>query len=120
MLSLLLGSAAASAGMLLVSSKNYPGGYALHRLHLLEQPGFGSRGLGRGQRGQRLDPPKRVHIGTLPAMTGVSRFGELGHPWSYSKVRLYITVSTVAGCSARYIWGWFGFLKRASGLSHPL
>ena len=27
-----------------------------------------------------------MHIDVLPAMTGVTRFGELGEPWTYSKV----------------------------------
>jgi len=30
--------------------------------------------------------PMRVHIGTLPAMTGVSRFGQTARHWTYNKV----------------------------------
>lgn len=30
--------------------------------------------------------PFYMHIDVLPAMTGVSRFGEYGPPWHYSKV----------------------------------
>lgn len=59
-----------------VSRANYPGGVAIRRLHEL---GGGSKGAG--------PHPTRVHVGTLAAMTGVSRFTELpGGAWMYSKV----------------------------------
>ena len=53
-------SALVAAAMLHASRLNYPGGAALERLHA---------GLGPGE-------PLDLHIGVLPAMTGVSRFGE--------------------------------------------
>ena len=40
----------------------------------------------RGQ-GEPKDGPFYVHIDVLSAMTGVSRFGEYGQPWHYSKAR---------------------------------
>ena len=69
----------ASSVMLIVSRQNYPGGHALHQLHSLE-----AISLTAGEVDAHV--PVRVHIDVLPAMTGVSRFGELGLPWRYSKV----------------------------------
>lgn len=71
---LVLGSTCAASVMLTVSRHNYPGGHALHELHKWQASNVtGSKG------------PFSVHINVLPAMTGVSRFGELGDPWTYSK-----------------------------------
>ena len=33
-----------------------------------------------------FDPTPMVHVGVLPAQTGVSRFQARGPPWRYSKV----------------------------------
>ncbi|GMH40751.1 hypothetical protein BSKO_08655 [Bryopsis sp. KO-2023] len=72
--------AGASGAMLWASIHNYPGGTALQRLHEIE-----------GYSNVFVEPPMKngsapfVHIDTFPAMTGVTRFGELGHPWRYSK-----------------------------------
>jgi len=72
---LVIGSTCATSVMLAVSKHNYPGGHALHEMHKWQaSSGTGSKG------------PFSVHIDVLPAMTGVSRFGELGDPWTYSKV----------------------------------
>ena len=72
---LVLGSTCATSVMLAVSRHNYPGGHALHELHQWQAGNtIGSKG------------PYSVHIDVLPAMTGVSRFGELGDLWTYSKV----------------------------------
>eukprot|EP00191_Tetraselmis_sp_GSL018_P018273 CAMPEP_0177579542 /NCGR_PEP_ID=MMETSP0419_2-20121207/1021_1 /TAXON_ID=582737 /ORGANISM="Tetraselmis sp., Strain GSL018" /LENGTH=580 /DNA_ID=CAMNT_0019068227 /DNA_START=351 /DNA_END=2089 /DNA_ORIENTATION=+ len=54
--------------LLRASHLNYPGGVALERLHAFSPCTMGT-----------------VHIGVQAAMTGVTRFGELGPPWSYSK-----------------------------------
>jgi alpha-1,6-mannosyltransferase len=59
------------------SRHNYPGGTALRQLHSLAAGDAAAAAAG----GRQL----RVHIGVLPAMTGVSRFGEAGSPWVYSK-----------------------------------
>ncbi len=75
-----------------VSSLNYPGGVALVSLHQYATPAFvrGPSGLLRGQKWNvcSSDEPLRVHIDVLPAMTGVSRFGELEACWVYNKVLL--------------------------------
>ncbi|RKP12794.1 GPI mannosyltransferase, partial [Piptocephalis cylindrospora] len=53
-----------------ISSWNYPGGYALARLHSLVP----------------ADHRVHVHMDTATAMTGASRFGEQRHPlWTYAK-----------------------------------
>lgn len=73
-----------------ISSLNYPGGVALVQLHkhatpAQVQPG----GLLRGAKWNMCnnDRPWHVHVGVLPAMTGVTRFGELEACWVYSKVK---------------------------------
>lgn len=60
------------------SRLNYPGGVALMRLHEL-----GKHELLHDT--ASLQKNISVHIGVYPAMTGVSRFGEAGIPWIYSK-----------------------------------
>ncbi|KAG0266022.1 dolichyl-P-Man:Man(7)GlcNAc(2)-PP-dolichol alpha-1,6-mannosyltransferase [Mortierella polycephala] len=68
-----------SVAQALISSRNYPGGHALQRLHELEMSYF---------------PAATVHIDGAAAETGCSRFGEIGsstalredpYPWTYSK-----------------------------------
>ena len=83
-LGLLLLSLAASMSMLFVSAHNYPGGQALYQLHQK----VASRGawFSSTHHGTQAEESVTVHIGVLPAMTGVSRFLELEGPWTYSKV----------------------------------
>ncbi|KAL3140566.1 hypothetical protein ABBQ32_005142 [Trebouxia sp. C0010 RCD-2024] len=71
---LLASTACATAVMLAVSRHNYPGGHAMHELHKWQDEQKGP------QKGLFY-----VHIDVLPAMTGVSRFGEYGPAWRYSK-----------------------------------
>lgn len=73
---LLAASAAATAGFVAAASVNYPGGVALQRLHELASTD--------ALHHPHAWPPV-VHVGVLPAMTGVTRFGEQGAPWAYSK-----------------------------------
>ena len=73
---LLAGTACATAVMLAVSRHNYPGGHAMHEMHKWQHAQGGPK-----------DGPFYVHIDVLSAMTGVSRFGEYGPPWHYSKAR---------------------------------
>ncbi|KAL4452080.1 hypothetical protein ABPG75_007742 [Micractinium tetrahymenae] len=73
----LAGGAALTALTAAASACNYPGGQALRALHELGA----ADAAAAAAEGHAL----RVHIGVLPAMTGVSRFGELGPPWAYSK-----------------------------------
>ncbi|KAJ1975652.1 alpha-1,6- mannosyltransferase [Dimargaris xerosporica] len=58
-----------SLGMLYVSYHNYPGGHALAQLHTLAP----------------RQPRTYVHLDTLTAMTGASRFGQLHAHWTYDK-----------------------------------
>ncbi|KAJ3044068.1 dolichyl-P-Man:Man(7)GlcNAc(2)-PP-dolichol alpha-1,6-mannosyltransferase [Rhizophlyctis rosea] len=89
MASLLL-SAATTAFSVFVSVYNYPGGEALARVHMLEGVGVGgvlqsgqeNANLGRNHHGAPY-----VHMDACVAMTGASRFGEIGRNlgWMYSK-----------------------------------
>ncbi len=74
--SLIAGAATAGLG-LAASSINYPGGVALQELH--------SIGAQHAKQALSTGTHLTVHISVLPAMTGVSRFGEAGAPWVYSK-----------------------------------
>lgn len=74
---LLASTACATAVMLAVSRHNYPGGHAMHELHKWQDEQKGP------QKGLFY-----VHIDVLPAMTGVSRFGEYGPAWRYSKASI--------------------------------
>jgi alpha-1,6-mannosyltransferase len=67
----------------IASKYNYPGGVAFLSLHTIVKGGGGG---GRGNRGNNNNIVK-VHINVLPAMTGVTRFGEQQHSngWYYSK-----------------------------------
>jgi alpha-1,6-mannosyltransferase len=89
-LGLILLSAGFAAFSAAVSSWNYPGGHALYRLHSLVTPELvGLKPSDGGQYQNSLADTRgnlTVHVGVLPAMTGVSRFGELGSRWQYSKV----------------------------------
>ncbi|KAK9831764.1 hypothetical protein WJX74_008605 [Apatococcus lobatus] len=70
---LLVANLLATALMTWASAHNYPGGFALRRLHQLDA-------VTRSH-----DAPHLVHIDSYPAMTGVSRFLEQSTPWHYSK-----------------------------------
>jgi len=63
-----IGSFALSGGLLYISSLNYPGGEALHKLHqLVPEDGV------------------RVHMDNLACQTGVTRFQEVRPTWLYDK-----------------------------------
>lgn len=85
---LVAASAAVSLLFAHISAANYPGGAALQRLHALASPNATEcGGLRRGVAWDECGALEhRVHIGVLPAMTGVTRFGELEACWVYSKV----------------------------------
>ncbi|XP_047341534.1 dol-P-Man:Man(7)GlcNAc(2)-PP-Dol alpha-1,6-mannosyltransferase isoform X2 [Impatiens glandulifera] len=72
LLGLLLSSLGLTVVTFMASYENYPGGYALQRLHLLGEV--------------ESDQNKTwVHIDSFSAMNGVSRFCENDSPWRYSK-----------------------------------
>jgi alpha-1,6-mannosyltransferase len=73
----LAAGAAAAALTAAASAANYPGGAALQTLHAL--------GAQHAKQALSAGGNVTVHIDVLPAMTGVSRFGERGPPWVYSK-----------------------------------
>jgi len=70
---MLVASFGASCLFLMAAAQNYPGALALHQLHAL-----GAAAASRGN-------PVHVHIGVDAAVSGVSRFLELGGAWRYSK-----------------------------------
>ena len=78
---LVAGSILATTVMLIVSRHNYPGGQALASLHRWQ-----------ALHGNPLLESLKVHIDVLPAMTGVSRFGQLDCPWTYSKVSEHLLI----------------------------
>ncbi|KAG8526999.1 uncharacterized protein KY384_008428 [Bacidia gigantensis] len=63
-----LASFAASVGLCAISRMNYPGGVALERLHTLMDETEEVVGV------------RRVHLGTLACMTGITRFSERRPP----------------------------------------
>ena len=66
-----LGSFAASLILLYISSLNYPGGEALHRLHQ--------------RTSSEANESVRVHLGNLACQTGVTRFQQVRPSWTYDK-----------------------------------
>ncbi|GBC07104.1 hypothetical protein RclHR1_07250006 [Rhizophagus clarus] len=66
---LLITSFLVSMSMVLVSSKNYPGGVALQKLHNIQNDYKNAK----------------VHLDVYTAMTGASRFGQIRNDWVYSK-----------------------------------
>ncbi|CAI9101220.1 OLC1v1038492C1 [Oldenlandia corymbosa var. corymbosa] len=72
MLGSLLVSLGCTAMMFIASYENYPSGYALKTLH---RTGILTKNA----------TEVWVHIDTLSAMNGISRFCENDHPWRYSK-----------------------------------
>ena len=66
-----LGSATASAGLLYISSLNYPGGHALAQLH----------DLTASQANSNIS----VYLDNLACQTGVTRFQQIRPTWNYDK-----------------------------------
>ena len=66
-----LASFATSLGLLYVSSLNYPGGEALHRLHTLTHKDH--------------DAPLNVHMDDFSCQSGITRFQQIVPTWTYDK-----------------------------------
>lgn len=75
----LLFNLALTSGFIYVSRLNYPGGYAIDRLHKLETN----------------ETDVHVHIDVFTAQTGVTRFTQLNDNWEYSKVENLLPDSDV-------------------------
>jgi len=94
---------AATAGLSLAASRiNYPGGIALQELHQI--------GAQHANQALKTGENITVHISVLPAMTGVSRFGEVGAPWVYSKDENIISDSADGDSGTAYIKAGFDYL----------
>lgn len=112
-LGMLAATAAAAMLMLYISAHNYPGGQAMYRLHKQHAPGgswWGAAGNHSSSSSSTAEAVN-VHIGVLPAMTGVSRFLEKDAPWRYSKVSLtkeQLLLHEVYCCTCR----WWDMLLR--------
>jgi len=70
-----LASFAASSGLLYISSLNYPGGQALHRLHQLTQ----------AEASTAREQHVKVYMDNLACQTGVTRFQQIRPDWTYDK-----------------------------------
>eukprot|EP01133_Synstelium_polycarpum_P016297 gene16297-19382_t len=79
----------ASFGLLFISSKNYPGGYAFNQLH--SHAGISTANGLFYLPDAEHEPTQSVHIDNLAAISGVSRFGEIAPHWLYSKKEGSIT-----------------------------
>lgn len=77
-----LGSFVASLALLYISSLNYPGGEALHRLHELTTP--------------EENAPMNVYLDNLACQTGVTRFQQIRPLWKYDKTENETTLLDVA------------------------
>ena len=98
-----LAAGAATAGLgLAASSVNYPGGFALQELHQL--------GATHAKHALNSGRNLTVHISVLPAMTGVSRFGEAGAPWVYSKDESLLGSGSTDGSTALLSKAGFDYL----------
>lgn len=77
-----LGCFAASIGLLYISSLNYPGGEALHRLHEMTVA--------------EKDTHVNVYLDNLACQTGVTRFQQVRPLWVYDKTENETTLHDVA------------------------
>merc|ERR1719323_282025 len=91
--------------MAAASAANYPGGVAMAGLHVHEP----------------AEPPLSVHIGNLPAISGVSRFLEAHRTWRYSKEEGLAPTELAARGFDRLLTEWTevpGYTCQASALGY--
>ncbi|KAJ3052141.1 dolichyl-P-Man:Man(7)GlcNAc(2)-PP-dolichol alpha-1,6-mannosyltransferase [Rhizophlyctis rosea] len=86
-----------TAFSLLASVYNYPGGEALAAVHISQGVGRGGVLVGGAAIGM-TEPKPYVHMDACVAMTGASRFGEIGREfgWRYSKNETHSEVADYA------------------------